>query len=563
MRGLLARIGATGLGRRLGLPRTLPLLVLVIGLAASIAAAVQVKSIAEAKDRERFDNAVDQANAGISDRMQAYVAILNAGAGLFHASNGRVDRVAFAAFAEHLDLERLYPGVQGIGYSRRVAAADAPALVREMRLKGTPTFQIVPDAPREEIHTIVFLEPMDARNAAAIGYDMFTHPVRRAAMAAARDTGAAAMSGKVELVQEITEHKQAGFLMYHPVYEGGIAPTRVEERRRRLQGFVYAPFRADDLLRGIFSAQNNPRVHFAVYDGPPAPENLLHRSFDQEPSRLAKTARFTTERTVTTAGRTWTVGYYTRPEFEIGSSRGFPLAFFAGGMLATLLVSAATWYQVRARLSAEQEVAARVTAESQLRLLLDELNHRVKNTLATVQSVAAQTLREGQSPREAREIFEARLLALSQTHDLLTQDRWRGASLADLVTVEVAPYQRNDAGRVRPAGPAVWLAPNSALALGMALHELVTNAVKYGALSTPAGRVDIEWEIVGPPAQRWLRLCWREHGGPRVARPQRRGFGTRLITTGLKRQLNGRVELSFEPDGVRCTIEMPLSDAEG
>jgi CHASE1-domain containing sensor protein len=560
MRGLLARIGASALGRRLGLPRTLPALVLVIGLVASAAAAVQVQWIAEAKDRERFDNAVDQATADIGDRMQAYVAMLRAGQALFYALDGQVDRRIFARFAEHLDLERAYPGIQGVGFSRSVPPGQAAALAAEMRLHGNPRFQITPTYPRDEVHTIVFLEPMDARNSAAIGYDMFTHPVRRAAMGQARDTGRAVMSGKVELVQEITDEKQAGFLIYQPVYLGGITPTRLEERRQRLVGFVYAPFRADDLLLGIFNAQDNPRVHFAVYDGRPAAPNLLHKSFAGDVGQAVAEARFSTQRTVETAGRTWTVSYFTRPEFEIGSSRGFPLAFFGGGMLATLLVAAATWSQVRARLAAEREVAARLDAEDQLRLLLDELNHRVKNTLATVQSVAAQTLREGQSPRQAREIFEARLLALSQAHDLLTRDHWRGASLADLVQVEIEPYESGRSGRVTTDGPPVWLPPNSALALGMALHELVTNAVKYGALSGDQGQVSIEWRLSG---ERRLKLCWAETGGPPVSKPRRRGFGTRLIVSGLARQLNGDVDLDFDPSGVRCTIDMPLPDSDG
>lgn len=563
MRGSLARIDATGLGRRLGLPRTLPALVLVIGLVVSIAAALQVQWIVDAKDRERFDNAVDQANADIGDRMQAYVAMLRAGQALFHALDGEVDRRRFARFADHLDLERAYPGIQGIGFSRTFPASQAAEVTSEMRLQGAPGFRITPSDPRDEIHSIVFLEPMDARNEAAIGYDMYTHPVRREAMARARDTGLAVMSGRVELVQEITQHKQAGFLIYQPVYRGGITPTRLEARRQLLAGFVYAPFRADDLLQGIFNAQDNPRVHFLVYDGAPEAENLLHQSFVGDPERFLAAARFSTQRTVETAGRTWTVSYFTRPEFELGSSRGFPAVFFIGGLLATLLVAAATWSQVRARLAAEREVAARLEAEEQLRLLLDELNHRVKNTLATVQSVAAQTLREGQSPRQAREIFEARLLALSQAHDLLTRDQWRGASLADLVQVEIEPYEAGRSSRVTTDGPAVWLPPNSALALGMALHELVTNAVKYGALSGPEGQVEIKWRLSGVAPDRRLWLCWAESGGPPVPKPRRRGFGTRLIVSGLARQLNGDVNLDFDPTGVRCTIDMPLPDGAG
>jgi two-component sensor histidine kinase len=226
-----------------------------------------------------------------------------------------------------------------------------------------------------------------------------------------------------------------------------------------------------------------------------------------------------------------------------------------------LLVAAATWSQVRARLAAEDEVAARQEVEAQRKLLLDELNHRVKNTLATVQSIARQTLREGRSLLTVRETFQSRLISLSQTHDLLTRDHWRGAGLAELVRMELAPYSGGAPGRVLAEGPDVWLSPSVALALGMALHELATNAAKYGSLSLPDGRVEATWTLPDSKSPR-LVLSWREVGGPPVTTPTHEGFGTRLITSGLKRQLRGEVNIQYLPAGLRCTIDIPLQDAE-
>jgi len=197
---------------------------------------------------------------------------------------------------------------------------------------------------------------------------------------------------------------------------------------------------------------------------------------------------------------------------------------------------------------------ARKAIEARQKLLLDELNHRVKNTLATVQSIAAQSLRQG-DVASVRQNFEDRLIALSQAHNLLTRDGWRGASLAELADTELRPYARAGAERVRLAGPEVWLAPNTAVAIGMALHELTTNAVKYGALSVDAGRVEVSWSVEGLDAETdRVRILWVEVGGPTVHKPTRRGFGSRLIVGGLAHELDGEVELEFPAGGVVCRI---------
>ena len=542
-------------------PHILPLVVLAIGLLASAAAGWQVERLTRAKDQERFEVTVQQAQDDILSRMQAYIAVLRAAAGLVAAEEGSVTREQFRAFAERLQLARVYPGIQGVGYSAALSVAEGPAIEAALSRLGADDVTVRPAGPRSEVHAIVHLEPLDRRNRAALGYDMFSEATRRAAMERARDSARSAMSGRVELVQEIDERKQAGFLIYHPVYRGGTPPPTPGERRAALLGFAYSPFRADDLLRGIFGQEEEPRIHIAVYDVAVAPENLLHKSFAGTPDEMAQTARFTAVRPLEIAGRRWQVAYYSGPAFEHDTTGGLGLAFFGGGLLATLLVAAASVWQARLRLAAEREVTARRASEHQRELLVGELNHRVKNTLATVQSIAAQTLREGKSLRETRESFESRLLALSETHNLLTRDHWSGAGLRELVEVELAPYAGARA-RIDVTGEEVWLAPDPALALGMALHELATNALKYGALSGAEGRVRISWTRRDEAGADRLRLVWEEAGGPPVTPPTRRGFGSRLIETGLRRQLRGEVELAFRPQGVCCTIDLPLEAAE-
>ncbi|MCJ2012996.1 sensor histidine kinase [Methylobacterium sp. J-076] len=200
-------------------------------------------------------------------------------------------------------------------------------------------------------------------------------------------------------------------------------------------------------------------------------------------------------------------------------------------------------------------------AEEHLLLLIHELNHRVKNTLATVQSIAAQSLRglDGPEAEAARAAFEARLLALARVHDVLTKESWDGAELSAVVADAIRPLDTADdvPSRFTVTGPAFRLPPRLALSIAMALHELGTNAVKYGALSNEAGRVSIEWAVRrGEETQ--LTLCWRESGGPPVKKPTRTGFGSRLIERSLARELAGEVTLSYEPAGVVCTITAPV-----
>lgn len=202
-------------------------------------------------------------------------------------------------------------------------------------------------------------------------------------------------------------------------------------------------------------------------------------------------------------------------------------------------------------------------ADEHRSLLVDELNHRVKNTLATVQALAAQSFNTP-DPARGRKAFEGRLIALSKAHDVLTRGYWKNAGLREVVGEAISPFETDDERRISLEGPEVELSPRVALALSMALHELLTNAAKYGALSNAEGRVWIIWHI-GANGGRRLDLRWQESGGPPAEAPQKKGFGTRLIGTGLAHELGGDVDLRFERTGVVCAFSVPLevADADG
>ncbi|HZH50769.1 MAG TPA: CHASE domain-containing protein [Microvirga sp.] len=671
----------------------IPLATLLGGAMASTLVAVSLWTVVDARDRHSFERRVDQAQNAIRDRLDTYVTLLRAGVGLFNANHLNVDREAFRAFAAGLRLNKDYPGIQGIGYTARVRPDERDAFVKAQREQGMPAFGIWPDHPRPEVHSIIYLEPQDRRNEAAIGFDMFSKPIRRAAMEQARDTGQPTASGRVELVQEIDEAKQAGFLIYVPVYRGGATPNTTPERQDALAGFVYSPFRADDLFTAIFQGGRNPGLELRVYDGSPAPQNLLHQSGSRQPDgRSERAARYTETRTLDIAGRQWTVAYLSSQQLERNSTRSLIPLFFAGGFVATLLVSGVLRAQIKARSAADRksreaqhELEERRRAEEGLReseerlllaleagrlgtweldigsgrrllsprsaeifgvpadelldreawqavihpgdreriatafqavlegrapyraefrvrskgggerwvssqavvhrdaagaprrvvgihqditdrkrweehqgLLINELNHRVKNTLATVQSIAGQTLRNASSMEQVREDLEGRLFALSRVHNVLTRESWEGANLREVVEQAVEPYRRHDDDRFHVAGEDVRLSPRMALAVALALQELATNAVKYGALSNATGVVRITWEIAGAATGRRLVLRWEEAGGPAVNPPTRRGFGSRLIERSFAMELGGQARLEFRPEGVRCMVDAPI-----
>jgi PAS domain S-box-containing protein len=224
--------------------------------------------------------------------------------------------------------------------------------------------------------------------------------------------------------------------------------------------------------------------------------------------------------------------------------------------LITGIASQAAIAMDNARLyrDAQIEIERRKRAEQHQQLLINELNHRVKNTLAVVQSLALQSFR-GDTPSEtARHDFSARLTALSAAHNLLTRQNWEQASLEDIISTSLQAAAGANMDRVLLQGPDVPLAPQTAVSVGMAIHELTTNAIKYGALSNGVGRIAVNWSV----DEGSLHLEWRESGGPPVVAPKNRGFGSRMIEKGLAAELGGQVALSFPAEGVECVIDAPL-----
>jgi signal transduction histidine kinase len=362
----------------------IPITVFAVSLALSGAVTWTVASSARERDEARFANAVQSTSDRLEQRLELYIALLRSGVGLFAASDS-LDANAFRAFSDELDVSSRYPGIQGIGFTRKIEPASVTAVEAEMRATGDTDFRVWPPDERAEYHSILYLEPRDIRNEAAIGFDMYTEENRRRAMDRARDTGDPALSGKVTLVQEIVdEETQAGFLIYAPVYQGDYPVATVADRRSALLGFVYAPFRADDLFVGIFGTEVQPRVAFEIFDGSePAPERLLHSSarFGTPP---VPRPQFTDTIALEIAGQPWTLVVAPTRSFELGSRRNLVPVFGALGFSVSLILFALAFLAVRSTEEAEEARAQADHANRAKSQFLATMSHELRTPLNAI-----------------------------------------------------------------------------------------------------------------------------------------------------------------------------------
>ncbi len=290
-----------------------------------------------------------QLKTAIEERLLNYEQVLAGSAGLFAVAD-LVGRDDWRLYVNKLDINRYYPGIQGIGYTARVEGDDVVSFVKRIREQGLPDYLVNPAGIRAEYHPIVFLEPSTQRNRRAYGYDAFGDPAHRIAMEAARDTGEATMTGKVVLVQEEVDDEQAGFLMYFPVYEGDSVPQIMAERRSRLRGFVFSAFRVNNLMDGIVGLIS-PFLDVRIYDSDVAIKDAL--MYGSNLGSLDDDYTFEMSQKVTHGGRTWLLQTRTTPAFDFLASDPRPLIVVISGVLISLLLFAFSLAMIRSRMLAQ------------------------------------------------------------------------------------------------------------------------------------------------------------------------------------------------------------------
>jgi len=356
----------------------LPALIFVIITLSALGGAFALWRSGEERDRARFEAESRVAGVAIAERMERQITLLRGAAGLFAAAS-EVTAPGFEAYVERLDLGSRYSGVLGLGYAPRVLGpAERDALVARTQATAASGYAVRPDGDRPLYHPVLLLAPLDRRNRNAVGFDMWADPVRRAAMARARDLGVPAITGRVSLEQDTAIAGQSGFLIFLPVYGGGRVPVTVAGRRQLLQGFVYSPLRARDLFGNVFPPDDLRGVEIAVYEGSASRADLLYAT-----GPLARgVARFYQEDTLSILGRRWVVATASRPGFSEGSQRRQALWTGALGTLTGLLLALAAWSQARAQMAAER-------ARAELRRLNETLEARVAERTSEVTTAYA------------------------------------------------------------------------------------------------------------------------------------------------------------------------------
>lgn len=522
-------------------PRALPI---SIFLAIAALTATGVWAI-EMSQREARRNELSQiataASAALERRANANAAYLRSGAALL-ATQETIAPDLFQTFVGQLRLDANFRGAEGIGWAARVDTSTIEEFEQQQRAAGQENFTVRPRPTADVAYAVpvTYLQPLTERNRRALGYNMFSERVRRAAMLEAERLARPTASGKVVLVQEAGGDGEPGFLSYMPVF--GIDSTG----RRRLKGYVYSPFNAQDFLESSLEGELPNRAHIELYDGEVSPENLLAEVATGGSDGLSLTRR------IVIGNRDWTMRVHSLRTSLL--SEIAVITLLAGLIVATLALAIA-WLLTRQAVEARQVIGILEEQAAIRNTLTRELNHRVKNTLANILSIVSLTRRRTTDLDSFATSLDGRIRALSATHDLLTQSEWGTTPVQSVIEVEMAPYALGRDAAVEMDGPHVELAPNDALSLGLAIHELATNAAKFGALSVPQGRVEVYWDLV---ADNLVRVRWRESGGPQVPAQRPRGFGTELIEKIVAHELRNPVDLVFEPGGVRCTMLIPV-----
>lgn len=518
-------------------PRAVPVGIFVLIMAITILSVFVIQRGEGQRQASQLQSQGLAISSALERRANASAAYLRAGAALL-ATLDEIDLTLFRRFVSELRLDADYRGAEGIGWAMVVRPGEEAsfAALAQPVDAGQPLLHPALDGSRPFAVPVTLLQPDTERNRRALGFDMYSEPQRRAAMDKAAANARPTATGKVVLVQEGNDGEAPGFLIYMPVYEA--APGG-----RRLRGFIYSPFNAEDFLASALELEDAGQYGVRLFDGSGDAENLLAANFAD-----GGVARASVSETVQIANAPFMV------QVSLAEDEGL-----SGLSMATLifglLVASLLMFVVRILThQAREDEASLEWFEEQASIrnsLTRELNHRVKNTLANVLSIIALTRRRAQGLEDFADGLDGRVRALSATHDLLTKSDWGTTPLRAVINAELIPYANDTDHELDIRGPDIQLAPNDALSLGLAVHELATNAAKYGALSQSGGKVTVRWELVN---ETLVRVQWKETGGPAVPQDRHRGFGTDLIERIVAHELKNPVKLEFAPEGVTCEL---------
>ena len=546
-------------GSRILRKHLVPAAILVVSCAFALALAALVWRSSTESDRLRFESFADDAVGRIESRLDLHVSLLESTRAYMGVANAGRDRDSFAAFVGELDLDGRYDGIQGIGFADAIAVAQTGETASTIAASYGLDRGVWPVETDQTVRTpILLLEPQDRRNFAAIGFDMFSDATRRDAMRRAARTSRPSATAPVQLVQEIDENRQTGFLVYLPL-RGAEDGTDERDAIRRTGGFVYAPFRAGDLVSAALAAGRDLPVHAKVYDTEVAPDRLLVAYGQARSSTLA--TDFATVREVDFAGRRWVIELAPGTAFPRTASDLPALLLALVGVALSVLMALLVLSQTRRAEAVAALADSNARSLDQKDLLLREMNHRIKNSITRILAIARQTARYSADLDAFMASFSARLAAMTTSQELLTESDRKLARIGDLLAAELGQVFGEDMRNCTLAGPTIEVDATAAQSLGLTFHELATNALKYGSVADGDGALRVEWWREGDE----VAIDWIEQGKKDFTafEPARKGFGTRLINMNIERELGGRIGREFGARGLTVRLRFPAMRIHG
>lgn len=508
--------------------------------------------------RIKFEATADDALNRIESRTDLHLSLLRSTQALFDARKGDISQSEFKAFFDALDVDGNFAGLRGIGFLRLVKTGDEAAAERDIVRNHGAAHPVYPGPALAWRAPIVLLEPLEADTVSSIGYDMLTEPVRRAAIEKAMVDDEQHASGRVMLGQETGSGPAfPGFLVFVRLHIE-TAPEAAEASKSTVSGFLYSAFRASDLFQIALNRAPLLPVNIEIYDGAVDTDNLLFRS--ETPPVSAFGLDLLASRNVVVAGRPWIIQFRPTSAFGAPSSRAIPIMLGLFGLLLAGAIALVARYQERAYSAAS---ALHETTEKSLLekdLMLQEMKHRIKNSITRVLAMARQTAAHATDVKEFSASFAARLQAMAASQDMLTRSRWQKADLGDLLRIELGQVFGKELPEGLLSGPQVLLDETTTQSLGLTFHELATNALKYGEAGNSVGALRVDWRLEGRGRDRALVLKWLEAGQTAMEAPTKTGFGTKLIDMNITRELGGAIHRDFRQDGLKVEIRIPAPD---
>lgn len=535
--------------------RLQPVLVfIVVALVGMLTAVASWYTITQA-NRLAFVDIAEEAVQRVTDRIENHMLLINSVEAHFQA-NGEVPSVeAFRVFVSYLQKNEQFNGVQGLGFARYVRSgsqsdqAVAAELNKNYGIERSPW----PETSEDYRTPIVMLEPSDAQNFGALGFDMYSEPTRRAAILAALAEQRLRASGSVQLVQEDSQDPQAGFLMYTPFFAANSGLPL---------GFIYAPFRIPALFASALERPPMLPINITAWDGEPSDAAVIYQSEGESSNHVG--APDPVLMSIEVAGHTWTIAIRASETYRppVDQTRTIMLAI-AGLLLAGALAASSRAQQRNIEVGeALRQQSERALTDREF--LLQEMKHRIKNMIARVLAMSRQTARSAESLSDFTQSFSARLQAMAASQDLLARTAWKSADLKTLLAQELQQLFGTELDESTLKGPSVELNEVAVQAFGLAFHELATNALKYGSVQSEDGKLDIWWRVEPDlDKQEMLVFSWRERGNTPLdeqdsnALARKGGFGTKLLDATMRVELGGSISIVPDEYGIDVTIKVP------